>query len=84
MMMGDGWSFERLVCGVRGVPSTSFGLIAKNDGVIWCCEVMMILCDGAMKEEVHGGTNERNGDNFAPQQMNRKRDWERRIHEAPK
>lgn len=34
MMMGDGWSFGRVVCGVRGVPSTSFGLIAKNDGVI--------------------------------------------------
>lgn len=35
MTIGDGWSVVVvMVRGLKGVPSTSFGLIAMNDGAI--------------------------------------------------
>lgn len=34
MTIGDGWSLV-VVRGSKGVPSTSFGLIAKNAGAIF-------------------------------------------------
>lgn len=40
MTIGDGWSVVVVVVrvrGLKGVPSTSFGLIAKNAGAIFVC-----------------------------------------------